>query len=233
MRIALGLVVAGVASAHADDATSKWTDLDNKALGVHLRCPPRMAATVKGSQLVLAGKDLPTVTVVVTATTDRTTSKSGGVHDRHVEWTIVVPKRSATCSADTDDDDKADIASHICDSLELQPGPRSPHVELVVVSSGLADAAAYEHAVRDKSAALDRCWKTALAKDADLPAGAVELRRTFDHGQPASTNESRENFFDHDAKALSTCITSVLKAVPVKTAEDAASVKITAICQLY
>jgi hypothetical protein len=87
--------------------------------------------------------------------------------------------------------------------------------------------------VRGKAATLDRCWKTALAKDPDMPAGAVELRRTFDHGQPASTNESRENFFDHDAKALGSCITGALKDVPVKTADDAASIKITAVCQLY
>jgi hypothetical protein len=233
MRIACGLLLASVALARADDAQPTWTQLDNKQLGVHVRRPPRMTPKVAGSQLVLVGKDLPTVTIAVSTTSDRSTNKSGGVRDGHVEWTVAVPKRSARCTADATNDDLADIASHICDTLEVDPGPRSPHVELAVESSGLTDSAAYERAVRGKAATLDHCWKAALAKDANLPPGAVELRRTFDHGQAASTNESRENFFDHDAKALGACITGALKDVPVKTTEDAASIKITAVCQLY
>src|SRR5580692_6353250 len=176
MRIVCGaLLLATTSLAIADDVSPQWTELDNKQLGIHVRYPPRMTKNVKGSQLVLVGKDLPTVTIAVTSTTDRSTSKSGGVHDHHVDWTITVPKRSAQCSATGADDDQAQTASHICDSLVLQPAPRTPHVDLTVESTGLADAAAYERAVRATQPQVDRCWKAAVAKDADMPEGAVEL----------------------------------------------------------
>ena len=237
MRCALALVAVAVlaTSARADvDPRSKWIQLDNKAIGVRARHPKTAKVAVHGSELAISGDGFPTVTIAVSTTGDRATSKSGGVQDLHVNWTITSPKHSATCRATADDDDQATIASQICDSIELAAAPRAPHIDLTVDSSGLADAAAYEKAVRATSRQLDSCWKSALAKDKDMPEGEVEVRRTYDHGQPADTVENHHNFFDHDAKQLGSCMAALLKAVPVKTAsDDAASIKINVICQVY
>jgi len=232
--LALSFVCAALTIAAADvDPPSKWVDAEQKSLGLKVRHPASAQLAVHGSDVTISGTGIPTVTIAVKTTTDRSTAKSGGVHDKHVEWTVSVPKRTATCTATAANEDDASLASKICDTIVLAPGARSPHVELVVTSSGLADGAAYERAVRAKSRELDACWKSALAKDSELPEGAVELHRTYDHGQPATTNESRQNFFDHDAKPLGACMVALLKAVPVKTAADTAEIKITAICHLY
>ena len=87
--------------------------------------------------------------------------------------------------------------------------------------------------MRARQAALDACWKKALGKDAAMPEGAVTFTRDFDHGAPAGTKTSAEDFFDHDAKALGACVTGVVKAVAAKSAADAAHVEIKMICQLY
>ncbi len=237
MRISLALIIVAAitTSARADvDPRSKWIQLDNKALGVRARHPKTAKIAIHGSELAISGAGFPTVTIAVTTTGGRTTSKSGGVEELHVNWTITSPKHSATCTATAEDDDQATIASQICDSIELAAAPRAPHVDLTVASTGLADAAAYETAVRATTRRLDACWKTALAKDKDLPEGEVEVRRTYDHGQPADTVENHYNFFDHDVKQLGTCMATLLKAVPVKTAsDDAATIKINVICQIY
>jgi hypothetical protein len=233
-RLALPLLAAAVHVAAADvDPPSKWVDVDQKSLGLHVRHPASAHVAVHGSEVTISGAEIPTVSIAVKTTTDRSTAKSGGVHDRKVEWTVSVPKRTATCTSTATNEDQATLASRICDTIVLVPGARDPHVELVVSSTGLADGPGYERGVRAKAREIDACWKSALAKDTDLPEGAVELHRTYDHGQPATTNESRQNFFDHDAKPLGACIVALVKAVPVKTSADTAEIKITAICHLY
>jgi hypothetical protein len=237
VRIAAAVLTLALAAttATADvDPRSKWVQLDNKQLGVRARHPKSATIAVHGSELAISGTGFPTVTIAIATTGDRTTGKSGGVQDLKVSWTITAPKHAATCTATADDDDQATIASQICESIEVAAAPRAPHVDLAIESTGLADGAAYEKAVRATAHQLDGCWKSALAKDHDLPEGEVEVRRTYDHGQPATTTENHHNFFDHDAKQLGACMAALIKAVPVKTAsDDAATIKVNVICQEY
>jgi hypothetical protein len=238
MRLACSLLLATFAApAFADTPDpgppSSWPRWDDAKLGVHVAHPAAAKVSAKSDTIVVAGKDLPTVTIVVSTTTERGRDRNGGVSANHVEYTIDVPERHAVCTADEADPDRSNVAVEICDALVVDPGPRHPHVELTVTSKGLADADAYEKAVRAKQPQLDDCWVKALAKDKDLPEGSIALRRTFDHGAPAATSQHLENFFDHDAKALGACVASIVKAVPAKTADDAAQIDVEAICQLY
>ena len=231
----LVLVTGGVAFAEGPDPgpPSSWPKWDDAKLGVHVAHPAAAKVSAKDGTIVVAGKDLPTVTIVVSATTERGRDRNGGVSASHIEYTIDVPERHAVCTADEADPDRSNIAVEICDALVVDPGPRHPHVELTVQSKGLADGDAYEKAVRAKQHALDDCWVKALAKDKDLPEGSIALRRTFDHGAPAETQQHLENFFDHDAKALGACVSALVKSVPAKAADDAAQIDVEAICQLY
>ena len=231
----IGLVlVATLALAAAEvEPRSKWIAFDHKQLGVHVLRPPSAKVAVHGSELTITGKDLPTVAIAMAQTTERLSGKNGGVKDLKVSWTITAPRRSATCTAVAADQDQATVASQICESIEVTATPRTPHAEISVETKGLSDGAAYEKAVRAKAHQFDACWRTALAKDKDMPEGEVELRRSYDHGQPSGTSENHRNFFDHDAKPLGACMTDLIKAVPVKTTGDAAEIKINVICQLY
>jgi hypothetical protein len=235
MRIPLVACVLALAGlAHGEiEPTSKWVRYENKKLGIAVRHPAAAKVAVKGAELTISGPELATVTITVEPTTERNTSKTGGQTQLHIEWTIDVPKRRAHCAADADDLDKAVHASTMCDTIELTPGARDPHVELAVASTGLADAGAFDKAVHAKGKALDACWKAALAKDPTLPEGALSVKRTYESGQVSGTNEHAENFFDHDTKALGTCVFGLIEGVPVKTAEAAASIDLTVICRVY
>ncbi len=235
MRIQLvACVVALTSVAGAEvEPTSKWVRYENKKLGVAVRHPAAAKVAVKGSELTISGPELTTVTITIETTTERNTNKTGGQTQLHVDWTIEVPKRRAHCEADADDLDKAVHASTMCDTIELTPGPRDPHIELVVASTGLVDGDAYDKAVHTKQKALDACWKAALAKDSALPEGALSVKRTYESGQASGTNEHAENFFDHDTKALGKCIFGLVEGVAVKTAEPAASIELTMVCRLY
>jgi hypothetical protein len=227
-----------VGRAAADVApTSEWKELEHKKLGLRVRHPPGAKVDVdpRAGSVVIGGPELATVTITVAASNERDTGRNGGLSAMHVEWTVAVPKRIARCVADGKTLEQAMIASSICESIVLAPGPRSPHVEIAVAATGLADPVAYEQAVRGRAPALDACWKKALVKDADLPEGSVTLARTFEHGQPAASRQSVENFFDHDAKALAACLVPIVKAVPVSAPADAATaeVKVEMICLLY
>jgi hypothetical protein len=226
------MVVARGAAAEVEPI-SKWVRYENKKLGVAVSHPAAAKVEVVAFGLRITGADIATVEIAVSDTKDRNTSKSGGKSQDHIEWTIAVPKRSAKCHAETTDDDKAVIASSMCDTIELTPGPRDPHVEIAVTSSGLADSAAYEKAVLGKQHAIDACWKAALAKDATLPEGSLTVKRAFDDGKPTSTNEHADNFFDHDTKGLATCVFGALEGVAVKTADKDASIKLDAVCRFY
>jgi hypothetical protein len=244
MRALMIVVVVAVgalgrARAFAEDAGAgsgdapKWIDRADPKLGITFRHPADAKVAVKGGVITVSAPALPTVTITISKTTERGTAKSGGIDDKHVEWTIEVPKRSARCVADGKDLESADLASTVCDSIVLTPGARTPHAELIVSSTGLASAAGYEQKVRGKKAALDACWKKALAKDAELPEGSLVLARDLENGKPVRTNRSAENFFDHDAKPLGACVFPVVESVPAKTSAPAASVKVEVIFQLY
>jgi hypothetical protein len=237
LAVILSLTWSALARAEPDaapDAATKWVAFADKALGIALHHPAGAKVAVKGSTVTVTGPELATVTINVATTEERSVSKNGGQTDKHVDWSIEVPKRAAHCVADGADLDKAAAASSVCDSIVLTPGKRAPHVELSVDSSGLADGAAYEKAVKARQKALDACWKQALAKDADLPEGSLSFERTYEQGQPAATRSGAENFFDHDAKPLGACAFAILKAVPAKAAGDAsAKITIEAVCRLY
>jgi len=224
------LSIAVSSIARADDA--KRVERAEPKLGITFKHPDGAKVVVKGSTITISGPTLSTVTIAIKATDERSVAKNGGVSDKHVEWTIDAPKRAARCTADGGTDDQAASASAVCESIELAPGPRRPHVELIVTSDGLADGAAFEARARAKKKALDACWKAALAKDADLPEGSMSLDRTYEHGAPAHTTQNAENFFDHDPKPLGACVFPLLKAVPAKAA-DAATTKVEVIFQLY
>jgi len=226
--------VAPVRVAGAEvEAPSKWVKFDQPKLGFSVRHPAAAKVEVKGNDIEISGPELATVKITVAQTTERNTSKSGGMRKNTVYWTIAVPKRSAVCIAETDDPDKATVASSMCDSIELTPGPRDPHIELAVTSSGLADGAAYEKAVRAKGKALDACWKAALAKNPALTEGSLTVKRTYDDGTPSSTNEHAENFFGRDTTALGKCVFGLVEGVPVKTSEKDAQVQLEMICRFY
>jgi hypothetical protein len=227
------LAIATAAAAAADTDTSSWKISRDKKLGVAVRVPAQAKVTSRADGLTIAGPDFPTVTITISATDERGTTKDGGRNGLHVAWTINVPERAAQCTADAADEGAAYVASAICESIDLTPGPRHPHVALAVTSSGLDDGAAYEKAVRARQAALDACWKKALAADKAMPEGAITFTRDFDHGAPAGTRTAAEDFFDHDAKALGACVTAVVKAVAAKSTAEAAHVEIKMICQLY
>jgi hypothetical protein len=229
------VVVLGASRLAAADvaAPDKWVDFANKKLGVKLRHPANAKVEVRGGELRVTGPELPAIAIAITATTERASSKAGGARDLHVEWTIAVPKRTAKCTADAADTDQATAASRICDTIELEPGARDPHVELTVASTGLADADAFERAVRAKQKQLDKCWRDTLAKDRDFPQGSAALLRTYDHGQLAASDESVKSFQARDAKPLGSCLFAILKAVPVKPAGDAAEIRVDMICLLY
>lgn len=227
-------IAAAATIARADvGAPSTWPTWKDAKLGIRLKRPPAAKVTAKGGTIELTGADLAKVTITVAASDERGTNHNGGVSGTHVEYTIDVPRRRATCAADADDKDKADVASWICDSIELDAGPRHPHVELNVSSTGLADEAAFDKAVRGKKRALDACWQKALGKDKALPEGSILVERTYDHGQPAQLSQHAQDFFDHDAKAFAACVAAVVKAVPVKTAADDATTKVEVIGQYY
>jgi hypothetical protein len=116
--LALPLVLAAVRVAAADvEPPSKWVEVEQKSLGLRLRHPGSAHVAVHGSELTISGGDVPTIVIAVQTTTERTTSKSGGVHDRHVEWTVSVPKRTAQCTATAPNEDQATLASQICDTI--------------------------------------------------------------------------------------------------------------------
>ena len=230
----LVILLVLVSAARADvGSPSTWPRWKDAKLGLALKRPAVAKVTSKSGTITIAGPGLATVTIAVAPSDDRGTAKNGGVSGTHVEYTIDVPKRHATCTADSDDKDQADVASWICDSIELVPGAKHPHAELQIASTGLADQAAFEKAVRAKQRALDACWTKALAKDKELPEGSISLERTYDHGKPAQASQHLENFFDHDAKALGTCVFAILKAVPAKTAADQATTSVEVIFQYY
>ncbi|GEM_PF-4888186 len=225
-------MVTTLALASADPKL-KWLEYDNKQLAVHVLRPPGSKVTVKGAAITIAGNDLATVTIATAQTTERSSEKNGGVKDLTVNWSITAPHRAATCTAVAADQDAAIVASQICESIEVTAAPRTPHTEVVVTTTGLADAAAYEKAVRAKTRQLDACWRAALAKDKDMPEGEVEVRRSYESGQVANSEENRRNFFEHDAKPLGACMATLLRAVPATLARDTAQIKISVICQLY
>ena len=237
MRSALLVLVLATAPAFGDTPDpgppSSWPKWDGGKLGVHVAHPAAAKVAAKGGTVTVRGARMPDVTIAVETTTERGRDKNGGVNGTHVAYTIEVPERRATCTADAADQDQANLAAEICDAMVVDPGPRHPHVELTVTSTGLADGASFEKSVRAKQGALDACWTRALAKDRDLPEGSISLRRTYDHGAPSETATHLENFFDHDAKALGACVTAVVKGVETKTADDAATTEVEAIFQLY
>lgn len=236
MRIPIVVVVASLVSSRLAgaevDPPAKWKQLANKKLGVRVKHPASAKLGGTGTTVTIAGPELPTVTIAVETTTERTTSKLGGARKDHVEWTIAVPKRLARCTADVADPDQAQVANSICDSIELAPGARDPHVELTIDASGLADTAAFDKAVHGKQRELDRCWKAALAKDGQLPEGGATLERSFENGQLKTSEQTFRNF-GRDTKVLAACFFPILKAVAVKTAADAAHVKIDAVFRIY
>lgn len=237
MRTALiTSIVLGLAAspARADiEPRAKWARWENAKLGLVVMHPAATKVEVTAFGVRVTGAEIATVEVVVTETKERNSSKSGGQAENSIDWVIAVPKRTAKCHAQTDDNDKAVVASAICDALEVKPGPRDPHVEMALTSEGLADGAAYEHAVRGKQKAVDACWKAALAKDAGLTEGSLTVRRTFVDGAPAETNERAENFFDHNTKALAACVFGLVEAVPAKATGKDASIKVDLVCRLY
>jgi hypothetical protein len=235
MRSALVLAALAAASiARADTgAPSTWPAWKDAKQGVALKHPPGAKVTAKGGTITIAGADVATVTITIAATDERARDRSGGVSGTHVEYTIAVPRRRATCTADAKDQDQADLASWTCDSIALEPAPRTPHVEATVTSSGLADGDAFERGVRGKQRALDACWAQALRKDKELPEGSITIERTYDHGQPSALAQHASDFFDHDARPLAACVAGVVKGIPAKTAADAATTKVVLVFQYY
>ena len=228
------LLLASTLVARADvEPRAKWAKWENAKLGLTVMHPAATKVEVTAFGVRITGPDIATVEVTVTETKERNSSKSGGQAQNSIDWVIAVPKRTAKCHAQTDDTDKAVVASAICDALEVTPGPRDPHVELSVSATGLADTAAYEKAVRAKQKAVDACWKAALARDAGLTEGSLTVRRTFEDGKPSETNERAENFFDHDTKALAACVFGLVEAVPVKATGKDAAIKLDLVCRLY
>ncbi len=233
MRSLVILMLIGKAVAADVGSPSTWPSWKDAKLGIALKRPAAAKVVSSKGTITISGAELATVTITVAPSDDRGTNKNGGVSGTHVEYTIDAPKRHATCTADSDDKDKADVASYICDSIALTPGAKHPHVELQIESDGLADGAAFEKSVRAKQGALDACWKKALAKDKELPEGSVSLDRTYDHGKPSQSNTHLENFFDHDAKAFGACVSTILAKLPAKTAADTATTKVEVIGQYY
>ena len=233
MRALLVIVLACLArpAAAEVDPPSKWVAFADKKLAIKLRRPANAKVDVHGNALHVTGPELPEISIAIEATTDRTTTKEGGARQLHVEWTIAVPRRVARCTADAADTTQAAHASAICDTIELEPAPRAPHVELHVTSTGLGDGEAFERAVQAKQKQLDRCWKDALAKDAELGEGAASLHRTYEKGQLATSDEKLASFV-RDAKPLAKCVFDVVKNVAVK-ASDAAQIDVAMICLLY
>jgi hypothetical protein len=232
-RIGFVLFATSRIAAADVEPKAKWIAFDHKPLGVHLLRPSGVKVTVKGAEVTVTGMDVPTITIATSQTTDRVAEKNGGVKDLQVSWTITSPRRSATCSAVASDPDQATIASQICETVDLAPAPRTPHTEIAVTTTGLADSAAFDKAVHAQQRRLDACWRAALAKDKDMPEGEIEVRRSYESDQPASTSEKHRNFFDHDAKPLGACMAALIKAVPARTTGAAAEIKVNVICQLY
>ncbi len=236
-RITAALAAVALTSSLAASADveprAKWQKWENAKLGLVVMHPAATKVEVTAFGVRITGADIATVEITVADTKERNSSKSGGQAQSSIDWVISVPKRTAKCHAQTDDTEKAVVASAICDALEVRPGPRDPHVEMAVTTAGLTDAAAYEKAVRGKQKAVDACWKAALAKDAALTEGSLTVKRVFADGQPAETNERAENFFDHDTKALAACVFGLVEAVPVKAAGTDAAIKLDLVCRLY
>ncbi len=154
MRSALAMMcvmMAARAAAAEVEPPSKWVRYENKNSAS--RSGIRRARRSRWSRSACASPapKIATLEVTVTETKDTNSSKSGGKADNKIDWKIAVPKRASKCHAETDDDDKAVVASSMCDSIELTPGPREPHVELAVTSSGLVDGAAFEKLIRGLS----------------------------------------------------------------------------------
>jgi hypothetical protein len=231
---AIVLLIGLARLAAADvDPPSKWVAFADKKLAIKLRRPANAKVDVQGSALRVTGPGLPEIAIAIEATTDRTTTKEGGARQLHVEWTIAVPKRVARCTADAADTTQAAHASAICDTIELEPAPRDPHVELHVTSSGLADAAAFERAVQAKGKQLERCWRYALAKDPAFGEGAASLHRSYDKGHLATSEEKLANFASRDTKPLGKCLFDIVKSVAVKAGDGAAQIDVEMICLLY
>jgi len=227
------IALAAPALAHADDDPSAWPKWDGAKLGLHLKHPAGAKISVHGDTVIVAGTGFAAVNIEVASTELHNSGSVGGISDGKVDITVGVPLRAAHCTAASTDEAQLQTASWICSSIELDPAPRRPHVELTVTSTGLDDDAGFQRAVHAKQKAIDACWVAALKKDGSLPEGSVTLHRTYDHGAPVALDVRVEDFFDHDAKPLGACAADVLKGVTAKTAGDAAETTVRAICLYY
>jgi hypothetical protein len=235
MRLLAAAVLLAIAApaVQAGEDPEQWPRWDGGKLGLRFKHPAGAKIAVHGDTVIIAGNGFAAVNIVVSPTELHGKSSMGGTDNGHVDFTLGVPMRAAHCTADSTDAKQLEIASWICASMELDPAPRKPHVQLSVTSSGLADEGAFERAVHVKGHLIDGCWIAALKNDPELPEGSLTMHRTYQQGAPTATELRIEDFFDHDAKTLGACVQQALKPVPVKSAADAAETTVKAIFLYY
>jgi len=201
----------------------KMKKYENPEIGFALMIPDNLQAEKKGdNKVVFSAEGFPVVEVVFEKTEDSSGRGSGGSSGMgEVTRKVYAPLRKLTCHcAKAGDYEK--VVKEICKSLEnTKEAPKNPNVkfEAVKIEGKLKDEEAYKKGLNGLQGGIVKCWKDAVEKDAEFPAGDMNFMVTFGpDGSSKASNISRT--FRHDKhEPLTECVKKLFFSVKPEPAE--------------
>lgn len=206
----VALVAACVLSAcEGSFEPGKMVRYENPEIGFALTVPDNLEQQVEGDTVTFQAKGFPSIRVSLEKTDNTSARGSGGSSGMgKVKWEVVAPLRKLSCRCE-DVGDHKDLIQTICKSLEnTKDAPKNPHVQFEdpEVEGTLEDEDAYLKGLAGLHEGITKCWKDAVAADADFPSGDLNFMVTFAPGGDAKSTSISRTFNYPKHEPLTDCV---------------------------
>jgi len=187
----------------------KMVRYENPEIGFALTVPENLDKQVESDAVIFRAKGFPSIHVRLEKTDDTSARGTGGSSGMgKVTWEVVAPLRKLTCRCE-DAGDHEDLVQTICKSLEnTKDAPKNPRVQFEdpKVEGALEDEDAYLQGLEGLQDGITKCWKEAVAADADFPAGDINFMVTFGPGGDAKSTSVSRTFNYPKHEPLTDCV---------------------------
>lgn len=216
-----GLVLAGCGKGGSNGKKKptfkpgKLQEYKNPKIGFSIQKPDNVTVTVQGDTAELKAAGFPTIQITLHKTKEvGIGSGSSGGMGKYTRK-VYAPMRKLVCHCE-DTGKHERLVKKICRSLKnTRDAPKKPSAKHKApkITGKLKNGDAFKKALGDLEPKILACWTRAVAADAKLPAGDINVQITYkDDGSIKQTSFTRT--FNHAGdKAVSDCVEKLVRTV--------------------
>jgi hypothetical protein len=193
----------------------EMAEYEEKGLGFSIMKPKNLEAIKEGEDKVkFEAPGFPTVTVTYEETKLKTgKGTSGGSAGEGFKWSVTAPLRKLTCEAEATGE-FGDLIEKMCKSLKhTKQAPKMPKATFskAVIKGEPKKAEDLNKKLESLQPKITDCWKKAVSKDAELPAGQINVSLRFKPDGTLQSSAFTNNFNYEKSDQVVECVKNLFK----------------------